>query len=191
MAKLILFNMVTPEGYFAAADGSLGWHCVDAEFNAFAIQQLRQSSALLFGRKTFEMMQACWNAPDAFENDPVVCDLMRNTMKYVVSKSFQVSEWENTAFLNRNLLDEILQLKATSEKDVLIFGSAELSRNFFGLGLIDEYRLMVNPVLLGYGKPLFKNIENQIGLRFVDSQVFESGNVLLRYTPVDQEYLHL
>lgn len=191
MGKLILFNMVTPEGYFEDAGGSLGWHGVDAEFNEFAVAQLRQCSALLLGRKTFEMMQTYWNAPAAFENSLVICDLMRHTTKYVVSKSVNTSKWENTVFLNRNLYDGILTLKATSEKDILIFGSAALAGNFLELGLIDEYRLMINPVLLGGGKPLFKNHENKIALKFVHSQIFESGNVLLCYAPVDPKYLHL
>lgn len=184
MGKLILFNMTTPEGYFEGENGNLDWHHADAEFIAFAVEQLGQSEALLFGRQTFERMQAYWPTAEAFAGNPVIASLMESLPKVVVSKSMAGSDWKNTRFIKTDLLEQLLDLKQQSQKDLLIFGSAKLAHSLLELGLIDEYRLMVNPVLIGTGKFLFRQHE-RIQLKLTHTKTFDSGNVLLCYRIAD------
>lgn len=192
MAKIVLFNMITPEGYFEGENGDLGWHAADEEFNAFAVAQLENADALLFGRKTFDLMQSYWPTPIASKNDPTIARLMSEKRKVVVSRNIEKSDWQNTTFLDSNLLESVLALKATSEKDILMFGSGSLAHNFAELGLIDEYRLLVNPILIGGGKPMFKNLDYRIVLELLEAKTFESGKILLRYRPINEpKYLHL
>ena len=176
--------MLTPEGYFEGQNGSLDWHNTDAEFTAFAVEQLEQSSALLFGRTTFELMQQYWPTPLALEKDPVVARLMNQIKKYVVSKSLDKTNWDRSEIIAADLLDKLSQLKHDSQKDILILGSAKLANSFMELGLIDEFRFVVNPLLLGNGNPLFKSRGHVVKLRLVHSKVFQSGNVLLCYNRV-------
>jgi dihydrofolate reductase len=185
MGKLIWFNMITPQGYFEGENGALDWHNANPEFTEFAIAQLEQSSTMLFGRKTFEMMEAYWPTEMAFKDDPIVAQLMNDTKKIVISKTTKSSHWKNTTFFNDDLTERIIALKQRSEKNILIFGSATLANSFMELGLIDEFRLMVNPILLGGGKPLFKHMDKAVKLKLIHSKIFESGNVLLCYTPTE------
>lgn len=184
--------MITPEGYFEGDNSVADWHCVDGEFTEFAIAQLQESEVLLFGRKTFELMQSYWPTATAFGNDPVVAGLMAEKLKIVISKTRHASDWSNTRFVNGNVLEEILRLKSNSQKDILLLGSAVLANSFMELGLIDEFRLMVNPVLLGGGKPLFKGHLCKTELELLQARTFASGNVLLYYKPRNEpKYLYL
>lgn len=176
--------MTTPEGYFADENGALDWHLADAEFNQFAIDQLNQSEVLLFGRKTFELMQAYWPTAQAFADNPAIAGHMEGKTKIVVSKTLAASRWNNTQFIATDLLDNLINLKRQSEKDLLIFGSSKLAHSLLELGLIDEYRLLINPILLGKGKPMFGQSE-KIRFQLINSKVFTSGNVLLCYALAD------
>ncbi|HMI08644.1 MAG TPA: dihydrofolate reductase family protein [Flavobacterium sp.] len=191
MKKLILFNMVTADGYFEDSNGSVDWHHADAEFNEFAIRQLNENGPLLFGRKTFAMMQDYWTSVAAFENNPVVAAIMRDKFKLVVSETIDNSTWENTAFIGNDLFESVIRLKQQSDKDILMFGSATLAFSFRELGLIDEYRILVNPILIGCGKPLFRQSDERLPMKLVHVQQFDSGNILLNYEPIIQKYLTL
>lgn len=191
MKKLILFNSVTADGYFEDSKGLVGWHHADAEFNEFAIRQLNESGALLLGRKTFAMMQDYWTSVAAFENNPAVAVIMRDKSKFVVSGTINDSIWENTAFIGGDLFESIMQLKQQSDNDILMFASAALALSFRELGLIDEYRILISPILIGSGKPLFGQSDERIPLKLLHAQTFDSGNILLNYQPVFQKYLTL
>lgn len=175
---LILFNMLTPEGWFEGENGALDWHCTDADFNAFAIAQLEDCSGLLLGRKTFELLRDYWNSKTALANDPIVAKLMAGKIKYVVSKTLKTNDW-NARCLNQNLLENLLELKQ-QPGNLLLLGSGSLANNLLELGLIDEYQLMINPVLIGGGKAFFRP-SDRIKLQLLGCRTFESGNVLLSY----------
>ncbi len=183
MRKIILFNLITLDGHFEGLDGDISWHNVDEEFNDFAIAQLKTADMLLFGRKTYELMAGYWPTEEAIKNDPVVAALMNSFDKIVFSKSLEKPEWNNTRFIQENLLEEVKKLKSQSGKDVFIFGSADLSSTLIKHDLIDEFRIMINPVILGNGTPLFKNLVKQIDLQLLKTKVFGNGNVLLYYIP--------
>ena len=171
--------MVTVDGFFAGEGGDISWHNVDAEFNEFAINQLeKEVGTIMFGRVTYKMMSSYWPSDQVVKDDPVVAGLMNNASKVVFSKSLQKAEWNNTVLMNAVDKNQLVKLKQEASKDLFIFGSGKLVQEFAGLGLIDEYRLMLNPVILGKGKPLFNN---PLKLKLLKSREFKNGNVLLCY----------
>jgi dihydrofolate reductase len=180
MRKLFSFNMVTLDGFFEGANHNISWHNVDAEFNEFAIAQLNEIGTLLFGRVTYQMMATYWPTSEAVKNDPVVADLMNRMPKMVVSKTITTAEWNNTKLIKDRLADEISKLKKQSGQDLGIFGSANLVSTLMQMHLIDEHRVMVNPVILGTGTPLFKT-KDKFNLRLLRTRAFGNGNVLLCY----------
>jgi len=183
MRKVILFNMITLDGFFSGPNGEIDWHNVDQEFNEFAIEQLSTAGGLIFGRVTYEVMASYWPTPLAIEDDPVVAGKMNSIPKFVFSRSLRSADWENTRLIHRDAAGEILNLKQQPGGDLFIFGSANLAASLTRQGLIDEYRLMLNPVVLGDGRPLFDELDERLSLRLIKTKVFASGNVLLTYQP--------
>lgn len=184
MRKVILFNMVTLDGFFEGPDRDINWHNVDDEFNEFAIEQINTVDTLIFGRVTYELMASYWPTKEAITNDPIVADKMNSMPKIVFSKTLASADWQNTRLVKGDAAKEIAKLKKQSGKDLIIFGSADLAASFIKDGLIDEFRVMLNPVLLGRGTPLFKGIHEKLNLKLLKTKTFGSGNVLLYYQPV-------
>ena len=183
MRKLILFNLTSLDGYFEGPDRDINWHIVDDEFNEFAIQQTGEFGALLFGRVTYELMASYWPTEDAKRNAPAITEIMNRLPKIVFSKTLKKVEWENTRLVNENFVEAISKLKQEAGKDIAIFGSSDLAVTLLEHGLLDELRIMVNPILLGEGKPIFQGIKTQLGLRLLKTRTFKSGNILLYYEP--------
>jgi dihydrofolate reductase len=181
MAKVILFNMMTLDGFFEGANGSIDWHMVDEEFNDFSVDQVKNAEGLIFGRKTYELMASYWPTPAAIGDDPAVAKHMNDISKIVFSQSLNQVDWQNTRLVKGDAAAAVRQLKAESAQDWFIFGSANLASALIPHGLIDEYRIMLNPVILGAGRPLFQNIQAPLELKLINSRVFGNGNVLLYY----------
>jgi dihydrofolate reductase len=181
MRKVILFNMVTLDGFFEGPDRDINWHNVDDEFNEFAIEQINTVDTLIFGRVTYELMASYWPTKEAITNDPIVADKMNSMPKIVFSKTLASADWQNTRLVKGDAAKEIAKLKKQSGKDLIIFGSADLAASFIKDGLIDEFRVMLNPVVLGKGAPLFKDIQDKLNLKLLKTRTFGSGNVLLYY----------
>lgn len=184
MRKLFLFMMITLDGFFEGPNGELDWHNVDEEFNEFAIHQTSEVGALLFGRKTYEMMASYWPTESAKRDDPVVAGLMNSLPKIVFSKTLAKVEWENSRLAKGHVAEEITRLKSQSGKDLAIFGSSNLCISLMQMGLVDEFRIMVNPVVLGRGNTLFNGFGDRLDLRLLKTRSFRNGNVLLYYQPV-------
>jgi dihydrofolate reductase len=183
MRKVIFFMLTSLDGYFEGPDRDINWHNVDDEFNEFAIRQTGEFGALLFGRVTYELMAGYWPTEAAKRDDPIVAGLMNSLPKIVFSKTLEKVDWENTRLVKDNFAEAISKLKQEAGKDIAIFGSSNLTVTLMEHGLVDEYRIMVNPVVLGNGKPLFKGIRNRINLKLIKTKTFKSGNVLLYYEP--------
>ncbi len=182
--SIILFNMMTLDGYFAGPNGEIDWHHVDEEFNDFAIAQLNSAAGLIFGRVTYQLMASYWPTDSALRDDPQVAAKMNALPKIVFSKTLDRADWNNTLLVKATVASEIAKLKQAAGKDWFVFGSANLASALTGQGLIDEYRIMVNPVVLGSGEPLFPDLIKKLELRLTDSKSFRNGNVLLYYRPV-------
>lgn len=183
MRKIIVFMATTLDGYFAGSDGEIDWHVVDEEFNQFAIDQLNAADMLLFGRVTYEGMASYWQTPSAAADSPVIAEKMNTLPKIVFSRTLSNPDWQSTSLVKDHIPEMMAELKQQPGKDMLIFGSSNLAATFINLGLIDEFRLMVNPVVLGRGKPLFGGIEQPLKLKLLKTRSFNSGSVLHYYQP--------
>jgi dihydrofolate reductase len=181
MRKVFCFNMMTIDGFFEGPNREIDWHHVDGEFNEFAAHQLNEVDILLFGRVTYELMANYWPSESAVKNDPIIANKMNAIPKIVFSKTLKKVEWNNTRIVQENIAKEISKLKQQPGKDIAIFGSSNLAANLSPLDFVDEYRIMINPVILGKGHPLFNGIDNRLDLKLVKAKTFNSGNVLLYY----------
>jgi dihydrofolate reductase len=176
-------EMVTLDGFFAGPNGEIDWHVVDEEFNEFDIDQLNHVDTLLFGRVTYEMMASYWPTPAATENDPIVAERMNNLPKIVFSRMLDKVSWNNSKLVKENIAVEISRLKGQPGGDMLIFGSGSLVSTLTQHRLIDEYRIIVNPIILGRGKLLFEGIIDRLNLKLLKTKAMHSGNVILYYQP--------
>jgi len=183
MRKIIFFMLTSLDGYFEGLDRDINWHNVDEEFNEFAVQQTSEFGALLFGRVTYELMAGYWPTESAKRDDPIIAGLMNSLPKIVFSTTLEKAGWNNTRLVKENVAEEVLKLKQQTGKDIAIFGSSDLTVALTQIGLVDEYRIMVNPVVLGEGKLLLKGTQNKLDLKLVKTRTFKSGNVLLYYEP--------
>jgi dihydrofolate reductase len=183
MRKVILFNLTTLDGFFADAKGAIDWHIVDEEFRAFAIQQLDSVDTILFGRRTYQLMVSYWPTEAAIKRDPAIAGKMNQTAKIVFSRTLEKAEWTNLRLVKEKAAEEVAKLKQQPGKDVIIFGSGNLAATLTQSCLIDEYRMMVNPIVLGSGHPFFQGVEDRLPMKLIDSRVFGSGSVLLSYRP--------
>ncbi len=183
MRKLILQMMVSVDGYFEGPRRELDWHNVDAEFNDLAISFLDTVDALLFGRVTYELMANYWPTREAMKDDPIVAGKMNALRKIVVSKTLPKVDWNNSTLLGGDLIEEVRKLKQQPGKNIALFGSSDVAVALVPHGLIDEYRILVNPWILGAGKSLFNGLACRQKLTLVESKSYRSGNVLLCYRP--------
>jgi dihydrofolate reductase len=181
MRKVIFFMLTTLDGYFEGPDRDINWHNVDGEFNEFAIQQTGEFGALLFGRVTYELMAGYWPSEAAERDDPVIAGLMNSLPKIVFSRTLENTDWNSTRLVKDNFVQEVLKLKEQPGKNIAIFGSSDLAVTCIEHRLIDEFRIMVNPVVLGNGKTLFKGIKDRLNLKLIKTKSFKSGNILLYY----------
>jgi dihydrofolate reductase len=183
MRKLIVFNLVTLDGYFSGQGGDISWHNVDEEFNKYAIEKVKAGNTLLFGRATYELMASFWPTPEAIKNDPIVAERMNSLPKIVFSRTLDKAEWNNTRIVKGDMLPEIRRMKQESGKDMTILGSGSIVSQLAPHGLIDEYQIMVNPVVLGKGETMFEGIQDKLALKLTKTRIFGNGNVLLHYEP--------
>ncbi len=184
MRNLLMFNLVSLDGYFEGPDHDISWHNVDAEFNDYAADMLDSVDTLLFGRVTYDLMAGFWPTAEARKNDPLIAERMNSLSKVVFSRTLKSAEWNNTRLVKDDIEGELRKLKQRSGKDLVLLGSGSIVSQFSQHGLIDEYRIMVNPVVLGKGTPLFTGITDKLSLKLQKTRPFRSGNVLLYYSEV-------
>jgi dihydrofolate reductase len=191
MRRLFLFMMVSLDGYFEGPNHDLSWHVVDQEFNRFAVEQLKQIGTLLFGRVTYELFEDYWpkagRDPTTSREDLAIAHMIGDVEKIVFSKTLadvkETDGWRNVRLIREAQPEEIKRLKQLPGKDIAIFGSNQLATNLSRMGLIDELRIMVNPVVIGNGSPLFRGASDRVKLNLVRTKTFRSGNVLHYYRP--------
>lgn len=177
MRKLIVSNMMSLDGFFEGPNKELDWHVVDDEFFAYAREMLNSVDMILFGRTTYELMAAYW--PSAPKDE--IADKMNTLPKIVFSKTLDRADWNNTRLVREDAAAEIRKLKNQSGKDMVILGSAALASSLLQAGLIDEYRVILNPVLLGRGNLLFKGVTKNLKLKLRESKRLNSGVAVLYY----------
>lgn len=192
MRKIVMFNWVSVDGFFADQEGKIDWLVRDPEVEQAvrasgtdsAGPESAGSGTMLLGNVTYTLFENSWppiagdpNAPEAMRK---VADEITRMTKIVFSQSRKHVTWENSSLFRGNLVEEVQKLKKKEGTPILIFGSGTIVQQLTDAGLIDEYFLAVTPVVLGKGKPLFSDVQ-KTNLRLLEARTFESGNVLLRY----------
>lgn len=182
MKKLIMWNLVTLDGYFEGAKPwDLDFHGVawGDELEAWVTEQIKTADMLVFGERTYKGMADYWSkAPDEGE----VTDYMNKLPKIVCSTTRTVAEWNNTTIV-KDAVTELGKIKQEGEGNMFVFGSGELSASLMQAGLFDEYRLCIVPVFLGQGKRLFNEGLPYQKLTLAESRTLQSGGVIVRYAP--------
>jgi dihydrofolate reductase len=184
MRRLTAFEAVSLDGYFADVNGDMSWaHKQDAEWNAFVGGNASGGGSLLFGRVTYEMMASFWPTPAAMERAPVVAEGMNNASKVVFSRTLEKASWKNTRLVKGDLAAEVRKMKKEPGPDMAILGSGSIVSQLAQAGLIDEFQMVVNPIVLGQGKPLFDGVKERLPLKLIKTRAFGNGNVVLYYAP--------
>lgn len=186
MRKLIVFNHVSLDGYFVDQNGDMGWAHADqqdAEWNEFVTGNASGGGTLVFGRVTYEQMASFWPTPVALQMMPVVAERMNNLPKIVFSRTLDKATWNKTTLLKDNIVEEIGKLKQAPGDGMAIMGSGTIVAQLAQAGLIDEYQLVVNPIVLGQGRTLFDGLPAKLPLKLTQSRTFGNGNVFLCYAP--------
>ena len=179
MRKVIVWNMVTLDGYFEGPKPwEIDWHeyVWGEELERFSLDQAQEVGALLFGRKTYEGMAGYWSTATG-----EIAEFMNSIAKVVFSNTLKTTGWSNTRLVKGSAEEEVARLKQEPGKDLFIFGSANLTGSLTKHGLIDEYRIGLNPLVLGGGTPMFKPSDERMRLKLLEARPMQSGVVLLRY----------
>ena len=185
MRKLSVFNHVSLDGYFVDANNSMMWAKMnqhDEEWNAFVAENASGEGTLVFGRVTYAMMASYWPTPMALQNDRTVAERMNHLPKIVFARTMDKAAWSNTRLIKGDLAGEVLRLKQETGEGLVILGSGSIVAQLAEEGLIDEYQVVVNPIVLGKGRTMFEGVERTLNLKLAKSRTFANGNVYLSYT---------
>lgn len=186
MQKLIVFNHVSLDGYFVDANGDMSWAKADpndAEWNAFVTENAGGGGTLVFGRVTYDLMAGFWPTPMAMEMMPVVAERMNKLPKVVFSRTMDNASWNNTKLIKADIAAEMHKMKRASGEGMVILGSGSIVAQLAQEGLIDEYQIVVNPIVIGNGRTMFTGVNPKMKLKLTNSRTFSNGKVLLCYEP--------
>lgn len=185
MRNLIFFMHTSLDGFVAGPNGEMNWIKVDEEIFDFVGTMTQQSDTALYGRVTYEMMQAYWptagDEPNASKHAKEHSAWYKHVSKVVLSTTMQEAGLHNTKVISDHLADNINQIKQADGKNIIIFGSPRASQSLLREGLIDAFWLFVNPIILGEGMPLFKDVTGTTKLKLVESKTFGCGVIALHY----------
>lgn len=188
MRQLVLFMHVSLDGFVAGPNGEMDWIKVDDEIFDYAGRRYNKSDTALYGRVTYQMMEGYWptaaDQPNATQHDIEHSAWYNKVDKVVLSKTMVGQQLPNTIILSDDIEFRVKSLKQQAGKEIIIFGSPSASHTLMQYGLIDEFWLFVNPILLGKGIPLFKDIQQVTELKLVTTAVFDSGVVCLQYQKI-------
>jgi dihydrofolate reductase len=178
MRKVVVAEFLSLDGVMEAPE-KWTFQFWNDEMAKFKHDELFASDAHLLGRVTYQIFAAAW--PSGADKQGFA-DRMNNLPKYVVSTTLKKAEWSNSHLIKENVAEEIAKLKQQSGQDILVAGSGTLIQTLIEHNLVDEYHLLIYPIVLGSGKRLFKDVSKMI-LKLVDTRAFSSGAVLLSYVP--------
>jgi len=187
MRKIITTTWITLDGFIAGPNGEMDWVIVDEEMGKYEGDIVSAADTLLLGRVTYQSFAGSWpyvpDNPNAQPEEKEYARKLNAMRKIVFSRTLSSVEWNNSSLVGEVIPEEIVKLKQEPGRDMLIYGSASLIRTLTNHGLIDEYQLLVHPVVLGSGKPLFLDIMDRHKLQLVGTKTFPSGVVGLYYQP--------
>jgi dihydrofolate reductase len=184
MRRLIVFNSISLDGYFVDTKGDMSWaHNPDPEFDAFVENNAKGGGVLLFGRVTYELMASYWPTPFAMQSYPLVAERMNSLPKIVFSRTMDKATWSNTKLLKGDITAEVRRMKQEPGVDMVVLGSGSIVSLLAREGLVDEFQIVVIPVVLGSGRTMFNGIKEKLSLKLTKSRTFGNGNVFLCYEP--------
>lgn len=185
MRSLFLFTNVSLDGYFEAPGHNISaFNTRDDHFDAFSREQGDQVDTVLLGKSTYEMMRAFWPTPQARQVAPDVADFMNQKLKVVASHAPYDPGWDNAVAISGDVAAEVKRLKTHPGQKIIMMGSNTLCVSLMKAGLVDEFQILVNPIVLGEGTPLFYGLKEKLDLTLVETIRFPSGKILLTYYPV-------
>ena len=189
MRKLITTTWVTIDGFIAGPKGEMNWigEIYDEAMGKYEDDLVSSADTLLLGRVTYQSFAGSWpyvpDNPNASEGEKIYARKLNAMRKVVFSRTLESVEWNNSTLMQEIIPEQIAQLKQEDGRDMLIYGSASIVQTLTNFGLIDEYQILVHPVVLGGGKPLFQDIKDQVKLKLVNSKTHPSGVMVLYYQP--------
>lgn len=170
------WHKLTLDGFFEGPNHELDWHVIDEDFDAYGREMLASIDGFVLGRATYELFASHWPTSQQGE-----ARRLNELPRFVVSRTLQRVDWNNTTILRS--VEDVARKKREAKRDLALFGSGELGSALMRAGLIDEYRIMVAPVVLGAGRTMFKGIEQRASLKLTRSDTFRSGVTHNRYEP--------
>ncbi|SFF19663.1 dihydrofolate reductase family protein [Spirosoma endophyticum] len=186
MRKLVLFAHISLDGFAADSNASLGFLSYNQELQQFADELVKTVGAPIYGKNTYQLMAGYWPTvlanPAASQSELDHAQWVEQIPKIVFSTTLPSANWHNTTLIKDNVVDKVNQLKQQPGKDLVIFGSPGLAKSFMKLGLIDEYKLTLHPIILGEGISLFDSHTPMNKLRLLESKTLGSGVVTVHYT---------
>jgi dihydrofolate reductase len=183
MGHLIVFNNISLDGYICDSNGDMSWaHSTDPEWNEFVSGNARGGGTLVFGRVTYDMMASYWPTPMAAQSMPEVAERMNTLPKVVFSRTMDKAAWQNTRLVKSDIVAEVRRMKKAGE-EMAIMGSGSIVAQLAPEGVIDEYQVVVHPVVLGSGKTMFQGVRRTLRLKLKSSRTFKNGNVFACYEP--------
>jgi dihydrofolate reductase len=177
--KIFVFMNISLDGYVEGPGHDISWSHGDSE--PFAKEQGREVDAILFGRRTYEMMSSFWPTPQAAQMAPETARFMNEKEKFVASHAEFEPGWKNVTVITGDVIGAVRKLKAAPGRTIAIFGSNTLCASLVDAGLIDEFQIMVNPVALGEGTSLLRGLKQRVEFALLDARPFPSDTVLLTY----------
>ena len=192
MRRVIVSNVMSLDGFVSGPNGELDWFVYagfvkGTEFGEYARTVISSVDSILLGRLTYEEFSSYW--PTAKNDDPVITERINNLPKFVFSRSLkQVAwgDWGTARLVKEDAAVAVRKMKQEPGRDMVIYGSATLVSALMKAELIDEYQLVVHPVVLGKGRPEFKDLTQRYPLSLIDVKQFKSGAVKLVYQPLKQ-----
>jgi len=185
MRKIVLFMHTTLDGFAAGPSGEMDWIHVDDEIFDYAGDQTDDADAALYGRVTYQMMDAYWptaaDQPGASKHDLKHSQWYKTVDKIVLSRTLDGNNLKRTTVIKENVYEQLTRIKGRPGKNILIFGSPTAVRSLLKENLIDEFWFFVNPIVLGKGMSFFDGAYERLKLKLVSNHVFSSGVVCLQY----------
>lgn len=185
MRKLVLFMHMSLDGFAADENHGLNFLTYDAELMQYADELMKTVGSPVYGRTTYELMKGYWptllDKPDADKRSVAHARWVEDVPKVVFSRTLKEATWNNTRLIRDNVAAEVQKMKEEPGKDLVIFGSPGLSASLLKLGLIDEYKLTIHPVILGKGLSVFQSNDTRSKLKLVEANTLRSGVITAHY----------